>query len=128
MKKTALLALSLFVASQAQAMDFTSKFNVSPQVKGIAKLASSASCLAYSLLTLKNGWMNFRASRPVAQDGYVSWRYKYIPVPTYFTSAADKTAERSLSKYQFGTTGFAALLAKQLYDSGMSDLSSDDIS
>ena len=130
MKKTALLALSLFVASQSHAeTGIASQLHLSPNITGSVKLLGSAARAAFALLTLKHSWTNFRASRPVAnQPGWfnLAWPYRYTPVPAALMPAQDKSAQRELSQYQFGTTGFGLLLAKRLFDSGMSDFSSSE--
>lgn len=117
MKKAALFTLGLLVASQS----YTASDNTT-RAKGVIKLAGSAGLSFYSLLTLRNSFLNFRASRTESTADKITWFKTWIPVPTVLVPAADKDAQRELSKYQLGTTGFAALLAKQLYDSGMNDL------
>lgn len=117
MKKAALFTLSLFVASQSYTQS-----DSAVRAKGFVKLAGSAGLTGFSLLTLKHSFLNFRASRTQPTANKLTWFKTWIPVPTMLIPATDKQAQRELSRYQLGTTGFAALLAKQLYDSGMKDL------
>ena len=116
MKKIALLTISLLVATQSYAQS-----EGAARAQGVVKLAGSAGLAAYSLFTFKHSFMNFRASRTATSTSYVTWVKSWIPVPTIVMPADNKTAQRELARYQLGTTGFAALLAKQLYDSGMKD-------
>jgi len=125
MKKTALLALSLLAASHLNAALPT--LSLSPRVKGAAKLAGSAGLSLYSLMTLKSSFANFRASRAVNPTGWVTWRgpKHWLPVPSFLVSQPSKKDQQALSKYQFGTTGFCAMLAHKLYHSGMNEFSSE---
>lgn len=117
MKKAALFTLGLFVATQSYAQS-----DSATRAKGIVKVTGGVGLAAYSLLTLKHSFLNFRASRSASPANQITWLKTWIPVPTVLMPAQDKQAQRELSRYQLGTTGFAALLAKQLYDSGMKDL------
>ena len=109
MKKVALLSFGLLLAMPSYSSNTTSR------VKGTAKLVGSAGLGVFSLYTLRQSYATFQASRQ-APAGWNMARIDYW-LPQY------KKEMRAVAGYQLGTTGFAALLAKQLYDSGMNDLS-----
>ena len=114
MKKVALLTISLLIAAQAYAQSETAA-----HTRGVVKLAGSAALGVCSLFTLKQSWTNFQASRQIPA-GWSTYMRDHL-LPGY------KNDYRTLAQYQLGTTGFAALLAKQLYDSGMKDFKQNQI-
>jgi hypothetical protein len=111
MKKVALLSFGLLFATQSYSNSNTAR------AKGTVKLVGSAGLGVFSLFTLKQSYATFQASRQVPA-GWNMARIDYW-FPQY------KKEMRAAAGYQLGTTGFAALLAKQLYDSGMKDFNED---
>ena len=106
--KRLFLVLSLFTSLSSYSITDSTK----TRIKGVTKLAGSFVLGMTAFRLLNRGFKNSRISEQAT--GISDLFY-----PTYKRDCG------RLAGYQYGTACFWALLTKQLYDSGMNDLTED---